>query len=627
MTTASAELVLTFGGGGIVFIEFGDGALEVVTFAKNDHEWKTVRHNYSAETLHTVTITGEVAGLDCQRNKITSINLSENPVLMSLYCTENQLTDLNVGHLLRLENLSCSSNRLTRLDVSRQTKLNRLNCSNNQLTSLNVSGLTQLDTVSCQYNYMNATALNDFFSSLPANNKGQLYISYNGPDNDGSGTRECDRTIAEKKGWKVLWIPSKITMTTANNVLSLSMSGVDEFMIDYGDGVTEIRTFVEQEWLDINHEYSTGTLHTITIHGEVAGLECGWNKLTSIDLSENSGVESLFCSDNQLTNLDIGHLTNLGNLSCSNNQLTSLDVRKLINLKKLYCRNNRLTSLNVSGLTQLDTVSCQYNYMDAAALNNLFTSLSPSSKNIGLIYVQYNGPNNDGSGTRECDVTIAEKKGWKVLKIPPIIIMTTANAGLSLSMGGEGMVMIDFGDGVTDTKSLVEDEWLDIDYKYSTETLHTITIHGEVAGLDCQKNQLTTLDLSENSGVESLFCSDNQLTNLDISHLTHLGILSCSNNQLTSLNVSKLINLKKLYCSNNRLTSLNVSGLNKLDNLSCQYNFMDAAALDNLFVSLPSSNAIKLLYVSHNGPDYDGSGSKDCDITIAEKKGWIVTWL
>ena len=398
MTTANAAVVLYFGGVGTIMIDFGDGATETVSFAKND-KWKAISHEYSAETLHTIILTGEVTGLDCVDNNLTTLDVSGNPALEGLFCSENQLTELDVSHLLHLVSLACNENKLTSLNVSRQIKLERLYC---------------------RYNYMSAAALNALFTSLPSSGAPkQIWVSNNGPDCDGSGSRECDVTIAEKKGWNVLkgegLINPKITLTAANTELMLSFGGVGDIMIDFGDGVTEMLSFDkdDHQWAEVTHQYSSEALRTVTITGEVKGFDCGKNNITAIDVSENSLLQSLYCAENQLTVLNVSHLVRLGNLACNDNQLTSIDVSRQIRLEKLYCRRNRLTSLNVSGLDILSVLSCQYNFMNAAALNDLFTSL-PTANNPGEIYVSNNGPDYDGSGSNDCDVTIAENKGWKV---------------------------------------------------------------------------------------------------------------------------------------------------------------------------------------------------------------------
>ena len=93
--------------------------------------------------------------------------------------------------------------------------------------------------------------------------------------------------------------------------------------------------------------------------------------------------------------------------------------------------------------------------------------------------------------------------------------------------------------------------------------------------LDCADNQLTSLDVSQNTALKTLYCDDNQLTSLDVSKNTALAELSCGYNQLSSLDVSQNTALKNLYCNQNQLTELDVSQNAELVNLYCDDNQID----------------------------------------------------
>ena len=76
--------------------------------------------------------------------------------------------------------------------------------------------------------------------------------------------------------------------------------------------------------------------------------------------------------------------------------------------------------------------------------------------------------------------------------------------------------------------------------------------------LDCSSNpfsgsanQLTSLDVSQNTALTVLKCSSNQLKSLDVSHNTALKELWCSSVQLKSLDVSHNTALDLLYCNSN----------------------------------------------------------------------------
>ena len=94
----------------------------------------------------------------------------------------------------------------------------------------------------------------------------------------------------------------------------------------------------------------------------------------------------------------------------------------------------------------------------------------------------------------------------------------------------------------------------------------------DLNGLNCESNQLTSLDLSQNTVLEKLYCIGNQLTSLDISRNTNLKYLDCYDNQLTSLDLSQNTVLEELDCSNNQLTSLDLSQNTVLKELDCDYN-------------------------------------------------------
>ena len=90
--------------------------------------------------------------------------------------------------------------------------------------------------------------------------------------------------------------------------------------------------------------------------------------------------------------------------------------------------------------------------------------------------------------------------------------------------------------------------------------------------LDCGENQLTSLDLSQNTVLEELDCGENQLTSLDLSQNTVLTTLYCQYNQLTSLDFSQNVDLVALFCFTNQLTSLDLRQNTVLKVLSCGYN-------------------------------------------------------
>jgi Leucine-rich repeat (LRR) protein len=116
---------------------------------------------------------------------------------------------------------------------------------------------------------------------------------------------------------------------------------------------------------------------------------------------------------------------------------------------------------------------------------------------------------------------------------------------------------------------------------YNQLTSLNVSQNTALTSLWCYDNQLTSLNVSQNTALTSLWCYDNQLTSLDVSLNTALTSLNCSYNQLTSLNVSQNTALTYLQCYDNQLTSLNVSQNTALTYLFCHYNQLTSLDVRN----------------------------------------------
>jgi Leucine-rich repeat (LRR) protein len=155
--------------------------------------------NYRELTLGSCP---DLIGLYCGRNQLTNLDVSKCTALQTLDCQNNQLTSLDVNKCSELKELSCDENQLTSLNLDKCTLLQELKCWNNQLTNLDVSNCVQLYNIYISRNKLTVSELNNLFSALPLrtlSDNAQITIYYN------PGTDECNRTIAENKGWHVYW--------------------------------------------------------------------------------------------------------------------------------------------------------------------------------------------------------------------------------------------------------------------------------------------------------------------------------------------------------------------------------------------------------------------------------------
>ena len=340
-------------------------------------------------------------------------------------------------------------------------------------------------------------------------------------------------------------------------------------------------------------------------------LACFENQLTSLDVSQNPALQKLSCWDNRLTSLDVSKNTELTYLKCSYNRLTELDVSKNTELTYLDCGYNRLTELDVSQntkLTELYFVSNKITSLQADNCTNLTVIFTGSNKYKVEVYKKtrildpsilpgnfdISRVRNLKGATQNADGTLTVQEGGGKVTYEyrcvgeiykPFTLNVTEtddpNAGIvppvtPPSGGGDSIAINASNFPDPDFRTYVKAEFdkdnnnslSDTERKTATvinvkdkliETLEGIEFFPNLKELDCSINQLSRLDVSQNTALEKLDCSTNQLASLNLSKNAKLKYLYCNQNELTSLDVSKNTGLDLLNCNRNRLTSLDVS--------------------------------------------------------------------
>ena len=171
------------------------------------------------------------------------------------------------------------------------------------------------------------------------------------------------------------------------------------------------------------------------------------------------------------------------------------------------------------------------------------------------------------------------------------ITMTTDGNELEIGLLGFGEVIINWGDGNSETHSLMPHSNNEIEnnnacickHIYSEESVHAITIFGKnITYLHCCKNQLTSLNVSGNSTLIELYCFENQLTQLSFKGCNSLTKLSCYGNQLTHLDLIDCQMLNILACAGNQLTQLDLQNCKSLTEIDCYYNQINSLDVSSL---------------------------------------------
>lgn len=121
--------------------------------------------------------------------------------------------------------------------------------------------------------------------------------------------------------------------------------------------------------------------------------------------------------------------------------------------------------------------------------------------------------------------------------------------------------------------------------------------------LSCYSNQLTSLDVSNNTALKSLICSGNQLTTLDVGKNLALNVLNFHTNKIASLDVSKNTLLNSLIFSNNLIATIDLTKNTALSSLAFENNMLTDLDLtkNKLLTDLDcSSNKLKTLNLINN---------------------------
>lgn len=288
-------------------------------------------------------------------------------------------------------------------------------------------------------------------------------------------------------------------------------------------------------------------------------------------MCDATGIEActnlhyLNLSGNDLTKLDVSNNKLLDTLDCSMNyNLKSLDISQNKNLLQLHCyacsleierwdlsANPELKDLRIGGdgfysFSTISVLDCSNNHK----LESLMAGQSQMSElyldcpELNLVDLELNNLSSlDFSNcTKLTTLNIAQNKITHLdLQCPDLDLLRCESNNLTA---------------------------LDVSNCPKLNVLY------------CNDNQLQELDLTNNKKIEYLRVPDNKLQNLDASNLSKLKEFYCNNNELTDLMLNSL-ELTWVECQNNDLQSLDLSNLPALYLLRCYENQFETIDVSN----------------------------------------------
>ena len=264
--------------------------------------------------------------------KLTSLSINDNPILNNPTLTgltaltsldasnDPGLTTIDVSEMRELETLYLNNTGLTTLDISGLTKLTSLyayGCAS--LTTIIADGCSSLNYISNwdESNYPSLTSI-----SL----KGTAFPSFDVSNNtkiESVDLSNCASLTSFSAGYASNLTSLKYDGCTAMTNLSLDycplITAVDISMLT---GLKSLRlsnlsslenvNFGEGTSLESASIYYNPLLESLTAKSPtMTDLDCSYNSLKTLDVTNCPLLENIYCNYNQLKSLDLSHNTNL----------------------------------------------------------------------------------------------------------------------------------------------------------------------------------------------------------------------------------------------------------------------------------------------------------------------------
>ncbi|CAM3910930.1 MULTISPECIES: T9SS type A sorting domain-containing protein [Flavobacterium] len=406
-------------------------------------------------------------------------------------------------------------------------------------------------------------------------------------------------------------------VTTAASIVALNWTNVVQIQISRTDGDSEnfgIDDIVYTPYTappcivnipDANFKAALVANTAINTNGNTE-IECteasaftGTIDVNNINISDLTGIEAfteiteLRCNGNNLSALDVSQNTKLTLLNVASNQLTALDLSTNLKLQTLWAQVNQFTSLDVSANTNLTLIS-------VGSCPNLTSLNVANGNNSNIPGANFAANSNPNLTCITVDNVAYSTANWNFIdaqtsfstNCPPPCVVNIPDANFKAYLVGNTAINTNGNTEIECTEASAFTGQISCP-GLSISDLTGIEAFVNLTDLRCANNQLSNLDVTQNTSLTFLNCNENQLSSLDVTQNTSLTDLSCGINQLSSLNVSQNTSLTVFHCNSNQLSNLNVSQNTSLTTLWCQNN-----SLNSLDVS--QNTSLTLLYCSFN---------------------------
>lgn len=534
-----------------------EGATLVKTEDTSKPDAKNITYRLTAQT---VKILGDLTSLYCERNGITSIDLSHSK-LASLSCPYNSITELNTNGNNNLRTLSCENNQLTALDLSTNSELTYLTCNYNEISTLNLPQNNKLCLLTCAYNKLKELNVSNF--------KELIYLS-------------CSRNELEKltikdnpKLYRVRFFNTKISQFDFSN--NPQLTTVETYSNNLS--LTQMQQLVNNlPTIDT----STGLKGSLVVVPTLNGSKNFSNQLK--DLAVNKGWEVKNTSRQVINEIpEVAYITLTTDKNIGEEILLIHDVDPIT----IYA------DIEVEGATLVKSEQQEdLKYLNKKLVSNTYRLTSQTVKisgDLSLLYCPYNDITSINVANTDLEYLICDHNSIN-------IILLNSNNPTTLSTNNPPIKTLE----ATQKSKLKQ---LICDNNQLTEL--DIPQNNSLEYLNCSNNKLKELSVSNAKELKWLYCENNELTSLTAKDNDKLEIIVCYNNQISQINIANNPNLTVLECYSNQISLAQMLQLvNYLPTLT------DPSEYEGILAVVSSAS--------------DGNDISDELQEIARNKGWKI---
>jgi len=549
----------------IINLFFDNNQITTIDLSAN-----TALSNFSiaSNSLDNIDFTNNVLlyDLDVSNNSLTSINLSNNAALLYLYISNNLLTDLNIDNSTLLLSIVVDDNQLTSIDVSNSISLSGITASNNSLATIDLALNTSLYQIDVRNNLLTSmniknagnTNLSIASQFKASNNPNLICIQVDDVAYSTTNWTTIDAQTSFSQYCSVTYVPDDNfenyleTHDASGNVVTVGDAA------SMGNGIAN-DDYVSTEKIETVASLSISNKSIADMTGiedfiALQDLNCQFNDLVSLDLSNNLALTTLRADTNNITTIDLSNNSNLTYFQAVNNDLEYLNIRNgnNSNVTTFYSNNNsNLTCINVDDdtasylatwgkdATASFSIHCDETYVPDDNFENYLETHDTSGTivAIGDVTSMGNGIANDDYVT--------------TTNISSVVSLSISNKSIADMTGIEAFIALE---------TLIA--------PLNIFTTLNLSNNVNLKTLMCSYNlSLTSINISANSLLESITCGETAIGSLDLSGNPQLIDLSCDSTQITILDVSNNTMLETIFAVNNNLSTLDLSMNPKLINV------------------------------------------------------------